>query len=107
MSARKSYWQRMGCRTERDKIALKSWFAPFADDMTPESAEGLFDIATDREKKLRAIMVDGEGGKHAFTRTFGGKTVAVTVKRLAPPPESGTVQPPAHVNALPAARSAR
>lgn len=106
MSARKSYWQSMACRTERDRIALKSWFSPLADDLTPESAEGLFDIATDREKKLRVIMTDREGGKHVFTRTFGGKTVTVTTKRLAPPLDSGIVQAPAPVKAPPPARSA-
>jgi hypothetical protein len=109
MSPRKSYWQRMACRTERDKVALKSWFSPFGDDMTPESAEALCDIETDREKKLRVIMVDGDGVKHVLTRTFGKKTTTITstvlFRPVAPPPESAAAQALAPQKALPPAHA--
>lgn len=82
MSARKSYWQKMGCRTERDKIAIKSWFDPFADDLTPESADILCDIETDREKKLRVVMVDADGAKFRLTRTIGKRGTTIKRERM-------------------------
>ena len=74
----KSYWQKMACSTDYDRAALKSWFDPWAEDLTPESAEILCDIETDREKKLRVIMVDKTGAKFRLTRTTGRN---ITIKR--------------------------
>ncbi len=79
----KSYWQSMRIHTDGDKRAVKNWFAPVCNDMTPESAEILCDKQTDREKKLRAVMVDADGVKHIATRTLGGRTFTVTLKKVA------------------------
>ncbi len=78
----KSYWQKMSVNNERDRGIVKSWFAPMCDDLTAESAEILCDMDTDREKKLRAVMVDSEGKKHVATRTLGGKTFVVTISAM-------------------------
>ena len=48
---------------------------------TPESAEILCDKQTDREKKLRAVMVDADGVKHIATRTLGGKTFTISIAK--------------------------
>lgn len=82
-SMTKSYWQRMSVRTDGDRQAVKSWFSPLCDDMTPESAEVLCDKQTDREKKARAMMVDADGVKHIATRTLGGKTFSIAIRRAA------------------------
>lgn len=76
----KSYWQTMSVRTDADRRAVKAWFAPVCNDMTPESAEVLCDKATDREKKARAVMVDADGVKHIATRSLG-KTFYIDIKR--------------------------
>jgi len=39
--------------------------------MTVESAEILCDCETDREKKIRAVMVDESGKRHIAVRTKG------------------------------------
>ena len=80
----KSYWLDVYIGTPNAKAAVKSWFAPLCDDMTPESAEILCDKITDREKKLRAVMVDKDGKRRTATRTKGGKTFSVTLGRPLP-----------------------
>ena len=67
----KSYWQSMAMESDHEKRAVKSWFGPLCEDMTPYKAEILCDIETDREKKIRAFMVDGSGAKFQFVRTLG------------------------------------
>lgn len=67
----RSYWGGVCCTTEGDKAAVIKWFAPVCDDMTPEKAEVLSDEATDATKKIRAVMVDGQGRRFTATRTFG------------------------------------
>jgi hypothetical protein len=70
--ARKSYWQSAFVGDDRSKAAVKSWFGFLCDeDMTPYKAEILCDIATDREKKLRAFMTDAKGQSYRFERTCG------------------------------------
>lgn len=76
----KSYWQPMRV-TDADHAALRAWFAPLANDMTPYEAGVLCDIATDREKKLRVYMRDAEGVVYEFTRTRG-KTYTIGMKRV-------------------------
>lgn len=76
----KSYWQEMSVRSDADRQAIKNWFAPICNDMTPESAEVLCDKATDREKKARAVMIDADGVKHIATRSLG-KTFYIDIKR--------------------------
>lgn len=78
----KSYWQKMSVRTDRDREIVKSWFAGSCDGMTAESAEILCDKETDREKKLRAVMIDEEGTKYLVTRTLGKKTFSVTLTKV-------------------------
>jgi hypothetical protein len=70
---RKTYWQSCVADNDRSKDAIKTWFAPLADEMTPYQADILCDVDTDRELKLRAYMTNPEGRKYAFTRTRGGK----------------------------------
>lgn len=78
----KSYWMGVACRTQGQKDAIKRWFSPLCDDMTPESAEILIDKVTDREKKIRAVMVDKDGKRRTATRTKGGKTFSVTLGQI-------------------------
>lgn len=68
---KKSYWMAVATRTERSKKAVLSWFSPVCDGMTVESAEVLCDIETDREKKIKAVMVDTNGKRKIATRTMG------------------------------------
>ena len=69
----KSYWQSVHVGDDRAREAVKSWFAPLCDGMTPFKAEILCDIETDREKKIRAFMTDAAGAKFVFVRTQGRK----------------------------------
>ena len=76
----KSYWSGVSIHGERSQAAVKSWFSPLCDDMTVEKAEILCDIETDREKKIRAVMVDPSGKRHIATRTKGGRTYSISLK---------------------------
>jgi len=73
----KSYWQEAYVGGEKDKEAIKSWFGSTAEGMTPYEAAILCDFETDREKKIRAYMTDGEGKKYRFERTLGRKTFSI------------------------------
>jgi hypothetical protein len=77
----KSYWQSAYIGDDRAKDAVKSWFAPMCDGMTPYKAEILCDIETDREKKARAFMTDANGKSYQFERTLGGKTFSISRRR--------------------------
>lgn len=74
----RSYWQGVSLYSDASKAALRSWFAPLADDMTPYKGEILCDVETDAEKKLRAFMTDSEGKRWQFTRmrNRGGYVIA-------------------------------
>jgi hypothetical protein len=76
----KSEWQAMCCTTERDKDAVKSWFAPICDDMEPIACEVLSDIETDRSKKVRTIMVRKDGKRVLAVRTLGSKMFSIRLK---------------------------
>lgn len=78
--AAKSYWGGVCCSTERDKDAIKSWFAPLCDDMEPIKCDTLADIETDRTKKVRAIMAKADGKRVVVTRTFGAKSHSIHIK---------------------------
>ncbi len=84
--ARSSYWQEVYIDSPSAKEAVKSWFAPMCDGMTPYKAELLCDIETDCEKKIRALMTDQDGRKYQFERTRGGKTFSITRKPIASEP---------------------
>lgn len=79
---RKSYWQPVRVLGSDDHDTLRAWFAPLADDMTPYQADILCDVETDREKKLRAFMVDKDGHHYQFTRTCGYRRYTSTMKRI-------------------------
>lgn len=79
----KSEWTGVSVLTDRDKAAVKSWFGFLVKDMTPEKAEILCDIETDREKKIRAVMVDDKGKRFIATRTMGRKTYSVSLRPAA------------------------
>ena len=84
--AAKSYWQAVYVDSDDAKAVCKSWFAPMCEGMTPYKAEILCDIETDREKKLRAFMIDDEGKHHKFERTkVGGKTFSISSKPVPAP----------------------
>ena len=83
--ASKSYWQGAYIDSDRAKDAVKSWFAPMCEGMTPYRAEILCDMVTDREKKLRAFMIDAENKHYKLERTCGGKTFSVSMKPLPTP----------------------
>jgi len=80
--ANKSYWQSASVNGEKSKEAVKSWFGPLCEDLTPYKAEILCDIETDREKKIRAFMSDAEGKCYQLERTLGGRTFSVSRKRI-------------------------
>lgn len=84
---RKSYWQSMISDSDRAKDAIKSWFSPLADDMTPYKAEVLCDIETDAERKLRMFATDKNGHAYVLVRTKTVKGFNLSMKRLpsAPP----------------------
>lgn len=75
----KSYWMGVSTDGEKSKAAVRSWFSPLCDKMTVESAEILCDVETDREKKIRAVMVDENGKRHIATRTKG-RTYSISLK---------------------------
>jgi len=79
----KSYWQEVYVDGHNAKEAVKSWFAPMCEGMTPYKAELLCDIDTDREKKIRAFMTDTDGKHYQFERTRGGKTFSISRKLMA------------------------
>lgn len=62
MGAKKSEWVKMVCDSERTKDAIRSWFSPLCDAMTPESADVLEVIETGRTKKARAVMFEPATG---------------------------------------------
>jgi hypothetical protein len=78
----KSYWQEMCVDKDGDKNAIKSWFSPLSDGMTPYEAAILCDADTDREKKIRAFMTDGDNRRYKLERTLGGKRFSITKKPL-------------------------
>jgi hypothetical protein len=73
VTRRKTYWQSCAVHDDRSRDAVKTWFAPLADEMIPYQADVLCDVETDRELKLRAYMTDACGKKWMHTRTRGGK----------------------------------
>lgn len=77
----KSYWQDVFVGDHKSRAAVKSWFSPLCDGMTPYKAEILCDTQTDAEKKIRAFMTDIQGAKFKFERTKG-KTFSVSRKPL-------------------------
>lgn len=79
---RRTYWQQCVSDTDRAKDAIKSWFSPMCEGMTPYKAEILCDVETDAEKRLRAFMVDEQGQHFAFTRSRSGRDIVVSMKRL-------------------------
>ncbi len=79
----RSYWQGVSLHSDASKDALRSWFSPLADDMTPYKGEILCDVDTDREKTLRAFMTDKEGEHYQFIRTReSGGRYTVSMKRI-------------------------
>jgi hypothetical protein len=78
-------WVGVSLETDRDKAAVKGWFAPFCDEMTPVSAQILVEIDTDREKKVRAEMRDDNGSTRQVirARTKAGWTVTMKPVRAA------------------------
>jgi hypothetical protein len=65
----KSTWIGVSVDGERRQRAVLSWFAPLCEGMTVEKAEILCDNETDREKKIRAFVVDKAGKRHVAVRT--------------------------------------
>lgn len=78
----KSYWQSVYLGNDGSKEACKSWFMPLCEGMTPYKAEILCDIATDREKKIRAFMTDAAGERFVFERTRG-RNFSISMKPCA------------------------
>lgn len=77
---KKAYWSPVCCTTDRDKANIKSWFGFMCADMTPEKAEILCDIETDKEKKIRVLMVDKEGKRRWAIRAKTSRGVTITLK---------------------------
>jgi hypothetical protein len=81
-SSAKSYWMGVSTITDREKQSVLSWFMPLCSGMAVESAQILCDVATDREKKIKAVMVDDQGVRRMATRTLGGKTFTIRLITL-------------------------
>lgn len=79
----KSYWQEAYLGSENAKEAVKSWFGDLSNGLTPYKAEILCDVATDREKKIRAFMTDVENKCYQLERSLGGRTFTVSRKMIA------------------------
>lgn len=75
---RRSYWQSCVSDTERAREAIRSWFAPMSDGMTPYKSEILCDLETDAEKKLRAFMTDEQGQHFVSTRSRGKRDTIIS-----------------------------
>lgn len=75
----KSYWQRMACDGPHSREAILSWLSPVCDGMTPLRADILCDTVTDREKRLRVLVVDQKGVERWANRTFG-KRYSISLK---------------------------
>lgn len=72
-----SEWCGVYIGSARSMEAVKSWFAPYLDDLKILSARVLSDIRTDATKKVEVIVSDKDGGKRVVTRTFGKKTFSI------------------------------
>lgn len=74
----KSYWQSVNVRGAGPQEAVKSWFGIMADETdVVNDADILCDKATDREKKIRAVLTNKEGDRFKLERTLGGKTFSI------------------------------
>ena len=93
MKLAKSEWSPIAAQTERDRIAIKSWFGILADGLTPYKAEVLTEIATDREKKVRAFMQNAEGKCFRLERTLGGRQSVLKRMAIPTPARKPTYQP--------------
>lgn len=85
--SKKSYWMGVSTRGPRSQEAILSWLGPLCYGYTVESASILCDTATDREKKLKAVVVDTKGRRRIVTRTLGGRRWTLVLS--APLPEAG------------------
>lgn len=84
----KSYWGGVYVGSERSQEAVKSWFGSMADGLTVYKAEILCDSETDREKKIRALMMDADNNRFRLERTLGRKTFRISRKSM-PPAQKG------------------
>lgn len=78
---KRSEWMGVSCDSERHYAAIRSWFSPLCDDMTPKKAEILVDCETDREKKLRALMIDASGNERWAIRCNNKRGHSITLKK--------------------------
>lgn len=81
MGMHKSEWVPASCE-EVSHPAIRSWFSPLCDDMTPTEAAILVDYVTDREKKIRALMIDKDGKKFWAIRSKNKGGYSITLKPI-------------------------
>lgn len=76
----KSYWSPVASDGERHQRAILSWFGVLCEGMAVEKAEILCDMETDREKKIRAFVVDKDGKRRVAVRAKnkGGYTISLS-----------------------------
>ena len=79
----KSYWMCVSTDTDRDKANVLSWLSPLCDGMKVESAEIMCDVATDREKKIKVIVVDEKGKRRIAIRSKTKGGWSITLKAAA------------------------
>lgn len=84
--APRAYWQSVVSDNDSARDAIKLWFAPMSEGMTPYKAEILCDAENDAGKKLRAFMTNSHGARFEFTRSLGKRNVVISMKRLAATP---------------------
>lgn len=78
--AAKTYWQGVVCDTDRDREAIRAWFAGMADGLIgPIKASILCRIADDRELKIAALFTKPDGTPVELVRTKG-RTFTITIK---------------------------
>ena len=78
----KSYWSGVCCSTDRDKMALRSWFNGLIDDCDILKADSLADSETDQDKKLRLHVRFPSGIEKIVERSFGAREFRISFKPL-------------------------
>lgn len=71
-----SYWMGVCCSTDRDHVAIRSWFGALVPEAwTVLKADILTRTADDKELKIRALFRRQDGGLREATRSLGRRTV--------------------------------
>lgn len=76
----KSTWTGVSCHTDRNREAVRTWFAGMADDLRgPTKVNALLRDADDSAVKIRALFEDASGTPKELIRTMG-RNFSITIK---------------------------